>query len=73
MGYAIALYFLSLTLKTIPMGIAYAIWVGVEIVLTVVIGYFIFKQSLDLAAMLGIGLIISGMVVINLFSQSVGH
>lgn len=71
--YVIAFYLLSQVIKVIPLGIAYAIWAGVGIVLTAVIGYFIFKQSLDLAAMLGISLIISGVVVINLFSQSVGH
>lgn len=71
--YVIAFYLLSQVIKVIPLGIAYAIWAGVGIVLTAMIGYFIFKQSLDLAAMLGIGLIIFGVVVINLFSHSVGH
>ncbi|WP_435980682.1 DMT family transporter [Psychrobacter sp. DM4] len=66
-------YFLSQTLKTIPLGIAYAIWGGVGIVLTAIIGFVIFKQSIDLPAILGIILIISGVVVIDVFSQTVGH
>ena len=72
-GYALAFYFLSLTLRSIPLGIAYAIWAGVGIVLTALIGYFVFRQSLDFAAMIGIALIVSGVVVINLFSNSTGH
>lgn len=71
--YVIAFYLLSQVIKVIPLGIAYAIWAGVGIVLTAIIGYFLFRQSLDWAAMIGIGLIISGVVVINLFSHSVGH
>lgn len=66
-------YFLSQTLKTIPLGIAYAIWGGVGIVLTVIIGVTLFKQSIDIPAMMGIGLIILGVVVINVFSNTVGH
>ncbi len=71
--YIFSFYFLSLTLKTIPLGIAYAIWGGVGIILTVIIGFVIFKQSIDLPAISGIILIISGVVVINVFSQTVGH
>lgn len=66
-------YFLSQTIKSIPLGIAYAIWGGVGIVLTAIIGLVIFKQSIDMPAVIGIGLIISGVVVINVFSQTVGH
>ncbi|MGP4952306.1 DMT family transporter [Psychrobacter sp. DM8] len=65
-------YFLSQTLKTIPLGIAYAIWGGVGIVLTVIIGVTLFKQSIDIPAITGIGLIILGVVVINVFSKTVG-
>ena len=72
-GYGIAFYFLSITLRSIPVGIAYAIWAGVGIVLTAMIGFFVFQQRLDAAAMIGIGLIVSGVVVINLFSHSAGH
>jgi len=71
--YGISFYFLSLTLKTIPVGIAYAIWSGVGITLISIIGYFIYRQSLDMSAIIGILLIIAGVIVINLFSKSVSH
>ena len=71
--FGIAFYLLSQVIKVIPLGIAYAIWAGVGIVLTALIGYFVFQQRLDSAAMIGIGLIVSGVVVINLFSHSAGH
>lgn len=72
-GYVCSFYFLSLTLKEIPMGIAYAIWSGAGIVLLTVIGYFVFKQNVDLPAMIGIGLIVLGVIVINVFSKSTAH
>lgn len=72
-GYIISFYMLSLALRQIPLGIAYAIWSGVGIVLLAVIGYFLYKQTLDFAAILGLGFIITGVVIINLFSQTVGH
>lgn len=72
-GYVIAFYFLSQTLKTIPTGVAYAIWSGVGIVLISLLGYFVHKQSLDLPAMLGMGLIAAGVVVINVFSKTSAH
>ena len=71
--YAVAFYFLSLTLKTIPVGIAYAIWSGIGIVLIALIGLFWFRQPLDLAAVIGLGLIIAGVAVVNGFSRSVVH
>lgn len=71
--FCIAFYLLSQVIKVIPLGIAYAIWAGVGIILTAAVGYFIFKQNLDLPAMLGIALIVSGVLVINLFSNSTGH
>ena len=71
--FSIAFDLLSQVIKVIPLGIAYAIWAGVGIVLTALIGYFVFQQRLDPAAMIGIGLIVSGVVVINLFSHSSGH
>ena len=70
LGYTIALYFLSLTLKTIPMGIAYAIWSGAGIILISLVGWFGFKQQLDVPALIGLALMISGILVINIFSQS---
>ena len=72
-GFAIAFYFLALTLKTIPIGIAYAIWSGVGIIMISVIGYFFFGQVLDLPAWIGIGLIIAGVIVINMLSSSTSH
>lgn len=72
-GYVCSFYFLSLTLKEIPMGIAYAIWSGVGIVLLTIIGYFVFKQNVDVPAIIGIGLIVLGVIVINVFSKSTVH
>lgn len=72
-GYGIAFYFLSLTLKTIPLGIAYAVWSGVGIVLVSVFAYFYYGQSLDLPALGGMALILVGVLVINLFSRSLPH
>lgn len=71
--FSIAFYLLSQVIKTIPLGIAYAIWGGVGIVLTAIVGYVLFKQTLDGPALLGIALIVSGVAIINLFSQSTGH
>jgi small multidrug resistance pump len=73
LGYAAAFYFLSLTLRTMPIGIAYAIWSGVGIVLVSFLGWVIYGQKLDAAALLGMGLIIGGVLVINLLSRSTGH
>ncbi|RZA28826.1 MAG: multidrug efflux SMR transporter [Lysobacteraceae bacterium] len=69
-GYGVAFYFLSLVLRTVPVGVAYAIWSGVGIVLIATIGWVVFKQPLDAAALAGIGLIIAGVAVIQLFSRS---
>jgi small multidrug resistance pump len=73
LGYATAFYFLALVLKTVPIGIAYAIWAGLGIVLTTVAAAFIFKQVPDRAAVLGITLIVAGVIVLNAFSTSTGH
>ncbi len=73
LGYAVAFYFLSLTLKSIPTGIAYAIWSGVGIVLISVLGWVVYRQTLDMPALLGMGLILAGVLVINLFSTSSAH
>ncbi|HEY5803503.1 MAG TPA: multidrug efflux SMR transporter [Lysobacter sp.] len=72
-GYGIAFYLLSLTLKTIPVGLAYAIWSGVGVVLIALIGWLVLKQPLDAAAMVGISLIVAGVLVIQLFSHSAPH
>jgi small multidrug resistance pump len=71
--YAGAFYFLSLSLRVMPVGVAYAIWSGVGIVLISLIGWVVFKQKLDLAAMIGIGFIVVGVLIVNLFSKAVGH
>lgn len=72
-GYGVAFYFLSLTLNAIPTGVAYAIWSGCGIVLISVIAWVWFKQPLEWPVLIGIGLIIAGVVVVNLFSKDVAH
>ena len=72
-GYGITFYFFSLALQTIPVGIGYAIWSGVGIVLISIIAYFAYGQTLDLPALLGMALILAGVLVINIFSKSTGH
>lgn len=72
-GYAAAFYFLSLTLRSIPVGVAYALWSGVGIVLISIIGALFFKQSLDTPAILGMALIVLGVAVIQVFSKTAGH
>lgn len=72
-GYAIAFWMLTLVVRTIPVGIAYAVWAGLGIVLVSIAALFIYQQKLDLPAVLGMGLIVSGVVVIQVFSQSTGH
>jgi small multidrug resistance pump len=67
-GYSVAFYFLSLSLKTIPVGIAYAIWSGVGVALITLIGWIVFKQRLDAPALAGLALIVAGVVVIQMFS-----
>ena len=73
LGYGVSFYFLSLALRTIPVGIAYAIWSGVGIVLISVIAWVAYRQSLDLAAIVGIAMIIAGVCVIQLFSRTMQH
>lgn len=71
--YGVGLFFLTLSIKVIPLGIAYAIWAGLGIVLVALFGYYYHHQKLDPAALLGISLIIAGVLVINLFSKSTYH
>jgi len=71
--YLSAFYFLSIVLRTMPVGLAYAIWSGLGIVLISIIGYVMFGQKLDLAAVIGLGFIIAGVVIVNLFSKSISH
>lgn len=72
-GYACSFYFLSLTLRVIPLGIAYAVWSGVGLALVSLIGWIVYQQALDAPALIGIGLIVAGVVVLNLFSKAVPH
>ena len=72
-GYCGAFYFLSFAIRTIPIGIAYAIWSGVGIVLITIIGAIFFKQTPDLPAIIGLSLILIGVTVINVFSKTTGH
>jgi small multidrug resistance pump len=72
-GYGISFYCLSLTLRTIPVGVTYAIWSGVGIVLVTAIGRILYRQMLDAPALVGMGLIVAGVLVINLFSKTVPH
>ncbi|MFH6995210.1 DMT family transporter [Flavobacterium sp. FlaQc-48] len=72
-GYFAAFYFLSFAIRTIPVGIAYAIWSGVGIVLITIIGALFFKQIPDLPAIIGLALIMTGVVVINVFSKTTAH
>jgi small multidrug resistance pump len=71
--YAASFLFLALTLWTIPVGIAYALWSGIGIVLIAAVGSVWFKQSLDAPVLIGLGLIIGGAVVVNAFSRSLPH
>jgi small multidrug resistance pump len=72
-GYAVSFYFLSLTLKVIPVGIAYAIWSALGIFFITLIGWVVFRQRLDAPALIGLALIVAGVLVIQLFSRTTGH
>lgn len=72
-GYLIAFYFLSLTLKTLPVGVAYAIWSGAGVALITLIAWLFLGQALDAAAIIGIVLIVAGVVVLNVFSKTITH
>jgi small multidrug resistance pump len=72
-AYLLCFYFLSIALKSIPLGTAYAIWGGLGIVLTAIISVVVFKNKLDLPAIIGISLIVAGVLVLNVFSKSTSH
>ncbi|EPA0544706.1 multidrug efflux SMR transporter [Vibrio alginolyticus] len=72
-GYGIAFFLLSVTVQTMPVGVVYAIWSGAGIVLVATVGYFVYGQRLDLLALVGIGFIIAGVLIVNLLSKTVGH
>jgi small multidrug resistance pump len=72
-SYVVAFFFLGLALKTLPVGVAYAIWAGVGVALIALVGYAFFGQALDAPAVAGLILIVAGVAVINLFSKTVGN
>ena len=72
-GYGVAFYFMTLVLRVIPIGITYAVWSGLGIVLVTIVGIFLYKQIPDTPAIIGMGLIVSGVVVINVFSKSISR
>lgn len=71
--YLLSFYLLSLALRSLPLGIAYAIWSALGIVLVATIGLLVFGQKLDLPAVIGLALIIAGVIVVNMFSKTAGH
>lgn len=72
-GYSVSFYCLSLVLKTIPVGITYAVWSGLGIVLITLAAWWLYSQTIDAAGLVGMGLILAGVVVLNVFSTSGGH
>ena len=73
LGYGVAFYCLSLTLRHIPVGVAYAVWSGLGVVLITAVAWLVFGQKLDLPALIGMGLIVAGVVVMNVFSKATAH
>lgn len=73
LGYAVSFYCLSLVLRSIPVGVAYAIWSGLGIVLITLVAWVAYGQTVDLAGVLGMALILAGVLVLNLFSKTAGH
>ena len=71
--YGVAFYLLSVALKQMPVGIAYAIWSGLGVVAISIIGLVMFRQKLDVPAILGLAMIVGGVIVINVFSKTTGH
>ena len=72
-GYGTAFYFMSISMRVLPVGIMYAIWSGMGIVLISVLGWLVFRQTLDTPAVIGLAFIIAGVIIINVFSKTVGH
>ena len=69
-GYLVAIYFLALTMKTVPVGITYALWSGAGVILISFIGWVYYKQNLDAPALLGLAFMVIGIIIINVFSKS---
>ncbi|MBS99554.1 MAG: QacE family quaternary ammonium compound efflux SMR transporter [Oceanospirillaceae bacterium] len=72
-GYGLSFYFLALTLKTIPVGVAYAVWSGLGVVLVTAIAWLVYEQKIDLPGAIGMGLILTGVLTLNLFSKTGVH
>jgi len=72
-GYGTAFYFMSISLRILPVGIMYAIWSGMGIVLISILGWLAYRQALDVPAMIGMAFIIAGVIIINMFSKTLGH
>ena len=72
-GYGTAFYFMSISMRILPIGIMYAIWSGMGIVLISVFGWLVYRQALDTPALIGIAFIIAGVIIINVFSKTVGY
>ncbi len=72
-GYGAAFYFMAISMRVLPIGIMYAIWSGMGIVLISVLGWLAYQQTLDTPAMIGLAFIIAGVIIINVFSKTVGH
>lgn len=73
LGYAVAFFCLSLVLKTLPVGVTYAVWSGLGIVLITLVAWLLYGQTMDLAGFIGMGLIVAGVAVLNLFSKASAH
>ncbi len=73
LGYGVAFYFMTLILRTIPIGITYAMWSGLGIVLVALVGIYFFQEVPDVPAVIGMGLIIAGVIVMNVFSKTVNQ
>ena len=72
-GYGISFYLLTLVLRTIPVAITYAIWSAAGIVLVAIVGAILYKQIPDIPAVIGMGLIVAGILIINVFSKTIVH
>ncbi len=72
-SYGTAFYFMSISMRVLPIGIMYAIWSGMGIVLISVLGWLVYRQTLDTPAMIGLAFIIAGVIIINVFSKTVAH
>lgn len=73
LGFGMAFYFMMIVLQYLPLGITYALWSGMGICLTALLGWLVYRQTLDLPALLGMGLIVAGIMVIHLFSKTATH